>query len=291
MPNNPAPQRQMETRATNKTAHPGDVVKATTKQCQTAAEVEEERRAKAQAKLDLEVAKQLRIIRAAEFEHADMANADRLDATPHSVFTPKPRKQTQYSPAPTETSDVEMLDDRDFDKAEFTPPSADDSVTEDNSAVESDPPPPTKKSKVQPAENAAKKTAMKKKEVAKMEPKESEVDIVPDSEAEQPKEPKSRFQVRNEINGAAKKIEENRTQGNKYSEMVKSMTSKRGEKESGENPAPKSKGKGKDQAVTGGSKRLVREGAIGDINRLFDEEIPAKRSEDSDQKQVSTDKT
>jgi hypothetical protein len=94
MPNNPAHQRQMETQATNKTAHPGDVVKATTKQCRTTAEVEEERRAKAQAKLDLEVAKQLHIICAAEFEHADMANADRLDATPHPVFIPKPRKQT-----------------------------------------------------------------------------------------------------------------------------------------------------------------------------------------------------
>jgi hypothetical protein len=290
MPNNPAPQRQMETRATNKTAHPGDVVKATTKKRRTAAEVEEARRAKAQAKVDLEVAKQLRIIRAAEFEHADMANADQLDATPRPVFTPKPRKQTQYSPTPTETCDVEMSDDRDFDKAEFAPPSADDSVTADDSAVESDPPPPAKKSKVQPADTA-KKTAMKKKEVAKMESKESEVDVVPDSEAQQPKECKPRFQVRNEINGAAKKIEENRTQGNKYSEMVKSMTSKQGEKESGENPAPKSKGKGKDQAVTGGSQRLVREGAIGDIKHLFDEEIPAKRSEDSDQKQVPTDKT
>src|ERR1700692_557996 len=103
MPNNPAPQRQMETRATNKTAHPGDVVKATTKQRQTAAEVEEEHRAQAQANVELGVAKQLHIIRAAEFEHADMANAAQLDATPRLVFTPKPRKQTQYSPAPTET--------------------------------------------------------------------------------------------------------------------------------------------------------------------------------------------
>ena len=140
MPNNPAPQRQMETRATNKTAYPGDVIKATTKQRRTVAEVEEEHRAKAQAKIDLEVAKQLRIIHAAEFKHADMANADQLDATPCPVFTPKPCNQAQYSPPPTETSDVEMLDDHDFNKAKFEPPSTDNSVTEDDSAVKSDPP-------------------------------------------------------------------------------------------------------------------------------------------------------
>src|ERR1700683_4969941 len=102
-------------------------------------------------------------MRAAQFEHADMANVDQLDATPHPVFTPKPRNQTQYSSPPAETSDVEMLDDCDFDKAKFPPPSADDSVTEDDSAVKSDPPPPAKKSKVQATKNAVKKTAMKKK--------------------------------------------------------------------------------------------------------------------------------
>ena len=57
------------------------------------------------------------------------------------------------------------------------------------------------------------------------------------------------------------------------------------------NPAPKSKGNGKDQAITRGSKRLVREGVMSDINCLFDEEIPAKRSKHSDQKEVPIDKT
>src|ERR1700729_1925707 len=119
---------------------------------------------------------------------------------------------------------------------------------------------------------------MKKKEVVKMESKESEVNIVPDSEAERPKELKLKLKVQNEINVATKKIEENKAQGNKYGEMVKSMTSKQGEKELGENPAPNLKGNGKDWAITGGSKRLVREGAISNINCLFYQEIPAKRS-------------
>ena len=131
---------------------------------------------------------------------------------------------------------------------------------------------------------------MKKKEVVKMESKESEVNIVPDSEAEQPKELKLKLKVQNEINVATKKIEGNKAQGNKYGEMVKSMTSKQGEKELGENPAPNSKGNGKDWAITGGSKRLVRESAISNINCLFYQEIPAKRSEHSDQQEVLIDK-
>ena len=50
------------------------------------------------------------------------------------------------------------------------------------------------------------------------------------------------------------------------------------------------KGDGKDQAATRGSKRLAREDVISDINCLFDEEIPAKRSKHSDQKEVPIDK-
>ena len=49
------------------------------------------------------------------------------------------------------------------------------------------------------------------------------------------------------------------------------------------------KGDGKDQAATRGSKRLAREDVISDINCLFDE-IPAKRSKHSDQKEVPIDK-
>ena len=59
-----------------------------------------------------------------------------------------------------------------------------------------------------------------------MDSKESEVDIVPDSEAEWPKEPKPKLKVWNKINIAVKKIKENKAQGSKYSEMVKSMASK-----------------------------------------------------------------
>jgi hypothetical protein len=50
------PPRQMETRASNKFAHPGNIIKAAVPR-QTSAQVQEERDAKAQADEDCEEAK------------------------------------------------------------------------------------------------------------------------------------------------------------------------------------------------------------------------------------------
>ena len=61
-----------------------------------------------------------------------MTNIDTLDATPCPTSTPKPCTQVQLSPSPPGTSDVEMTDDCDFNKAGFKPPSASNSATEDD---------------------------------------------------------------------------------------------------------------------------------------------------------------
>jgi hypothetical protein len=101
-----------ETRASNKLAHPGELLAP--KLRRTKGEVEAEHAAKAQAKVDREEAKKQSIIRAAEFEHADRADEDFVNATPHPPFTPKPWppicNKKKANPIPVaETTDVRCL--------------------------------------------------------------------------------------------------------------------------------------------------------------------------------------
>lgn len=272
MPNTSAPKRQMETRSSNKTAHPGHAVKTTKRR--TTAEVQEERAAKAQVKAAREDARLQSINRTAEFEHADMVNEDLVDATPRPPFTPKPwprpHKQASSDLTPlAETSDVDLSDN--FEKASFIPPASERSVTADESAVDSDAATPVaKKLKVEPKKAVA-KTAGKKKATAKKADKQkqadqSDVEIV-DAEPQEPKRKKPR--MRDEIDVAAKKIGENESQGNKYARMVKSMLGKQGEE-----LAPKFKAPSRPQATVVGGKKLQREGAIADFN-TFAKEITA----------------
>ena len=153
---------QIGTRASNKLAHPGQVAKTST--CRTSAEVQQERKAKAKAKADCDDAKQQSIIRAAEFERAEMANEDMVNTTPCPPFTPKPwppPRNKKKAGKVVESSDVEMDQ---LDASSLSPVYKDDSVTESDSPVGSDsesvtesdsdnptPPPPTKKQKVQAA--------------------------------------------------------------------------------------------------------------------------------------------
>jgi hypothetical protein len=121
-----------ETRASNKLAHPGELLAP--KLRRTKGEVEAEHAAKAQAKVDHEEAKKQSIICAAEFEHADRANKDFVNATPHPPFTPKPwppiRNKKKANPIPVaETTDVKMSDD--VDNASFIPPCSEKFVSED----------------------------------------------------------------------------------------------------------------------------------------------------------------
>jgi len=229
--------------------------------------------AKAQAKADCEEAKKQSIIHAAEFEHADRADEDTVDATPHPPFTPKPwpplhnQKKANLIPV-AEISNVEMSDDvkmsDDVDKASFVLPCSRKSISDDDSAVESDGPPPIKKSKAQMARKVAGEAGKRKKD--------DNGGVVPASAEGQPQEPKPKkvkVKVCNEINIMAKKIED-KTQGaqNKYGNMVKSMSSTRAEAQPSGKPASKTP---LQVQVTGG-RRLKREGVIADIKALYDQD-------------------
>jgi hypothetical protein len=167
----------------------------------------------------------------------------------------------------------------DFERASFVPPTSEHSDTADESTAERDATPhPAKKLKAEPkkavAKTAAKKKAVSKKADKKKVDDESDVEIV-NSNAEPPQEPpqepkpkKVKPRMRDEINIAAKKIEENESQGSKYANMVKSMSGNRGEE-------PEAlKGTSRPQATVVGGKKLQREGAIADI-RTFGMEITA----------------
>ena len=134
--------RQIGTHASNKLAHPGQVVKTSTRQ--TSAD-QQKRKAKAKAKADCEDVKQQSIIRAAEFERAEMANEDMINATPRPSFTPKPWLPYSVKKKVVESSDVKMDQ---LDASSLSPVNEDDSVTESDSDNPT-PPPPTKKQKVQ----------------------------------------------------------------------------------------------------------------------------------------------
>jgi hypothetical protein len=236
------PQQRVETRSKNKATHPGKVDKPA--QRRTKEEVKQEKEAKAQAKKTLAEARQQSINRAAEFEHANIANEDMVDATPRPTFIPKPRplslkrKNSPLTSLPN-TSDVEAddVDDSPFiANSESLPADTDDSSMD----VESDgpPAPPTKKGETTPKATAAKKRGT------------TNVETDPDEEAPKPKRAKAK--MRDEINVATTKIVENaqRGLGNKYAKMVDSV------------PSHSSQFQG------AGGRPLKREGAIADIGKL-----------------------
>jgi hypothetical protein len=144
MPRNPPPFRQIETRSGNKTAHPGNVVKAP--KCRTTAEVEADRLDKARAKEDHKLSRKRSTSRVAQFECEDTTCEDGVYATPRPVLNSKPRPLAQPNRFPTECSDhdVETTDGDDFEAAPFVLDSADSSVTVDDPAAESNTLPPTK---------------------------------------------------------------------------------------------------------------------------------------------------
>jgi hypothetical protein len=140
------------------------------------------------------------------------------------------------------------------------------SVTEDESAVESDTTPRPKKQKAQAknireveVKSVGGKVAAKRKKVDRDE------EIVPASDDELIPRPKKvkvvKVPVRDGIDMAAKKIVENEVKGNKYSGMVKTMFGK---------PALGAPS----QLQAAGGKRLKREGAIADINALYRKVTP-----------------
>ena len=167
-----------------------------------------------------------------------MANKDLVDATPCPLFTPKPSHiRTNPNLIPVEEmSDVEMpyISDNTW----FIPPSAKESVADD-SGVESDvQSPPVKKQRAQTTKAKGQEMAVMKKVTVKKADKkqgvnESDVEMV-STDVELPQEPKPKkvkMRMWNEINAATKKIGEKEIQGNKYGDIVRSMSTKQGGKE------------------------------------------------------------
>ena len=257
VPKETIPQRQMETRAKNKTTHPGKVDKSPPPpRRRTKAEVQQEKEAKAQAKAALAEARQQKIERAAEFERADLANEDMVAVTPRPIFTPKPRplsRNHRNSPLTpfvgTDTSDIEVSDDLD---ETLRPGSV--GLVDSDLGVESDgPPPPAVKGKAKiTATVDTKKLVDRKRRVVDVE---SDVPLDDEEQPREPKVKKVKVKMRDEINVAATKILENEQEGNKYAsaKMVNPM---------GLSGKPASK-----VPSHSGGRQLKREGAIADIKK------------------------
>lgn len=252
------------TRASNKLAHPGHVTKTGASR-RTSAEVQQERDAKAKAKTDREEAKKLSIIRAAEFERAEMANEETVDATPRPPFTPKswPRNKKKASKL-VKSSDVEMGPPDASSLSPIESVTEDESVAKDDSLTESEsdvPIPPAKKQKFQATSTVggSGKVTHSERKVGK------DKKIVVTTEEEQTSTPKKvKAKVRDEINFAAKKME-NEDKEDKYHDMVSPCLV------TIYMPAPKAPSQVQAARQGGGKqggKKLKREGAIADINAL-----------------------
>ena len=270
----------METRARNKTAHPGNVDKSTTRRTKT--EVEEERTTKAQAVATRAEAKQQGINRIAEFEHADMVDEDMVDATPRPLFTPKARPSIRHQKDSTtdpETSDVEILED-----SESESPFSKNSVTHDSSSGESDgeasvESPPAKKKPRRTVKTAqtVKATAPMAKKTGKRKVPASEAETEPAFDEEAPKKPKPKskpkpkMRVQDEINVAAKKIQENKDEGHEERDKVRPTKVGAASKAPSQ---PQAAGEDEESALKAPlqsqtwEKKLKREGAIADIGLL-----------------------
>jgi hypothetical protein len=174
-----------ETRAKNKLAHPGKLLAP--KHHQTKDEIEAERAAKAQVKVDRKEAKKQSIIRAAEFKHADRADEDFVNATPRPPFTPKPWPPLHNKNKANDVAKISDVEMSDVNNTSFTPPCSEESASEDDLAVESDnPPSPAKRSKVKTAGKVTAKVGIKVTgEVEKKtEPNKYNEEIVPASNEE-----------------------------------------------------------------------------------------------------------
>jgi hypothetical protein len=215
-----------------------------------------------------------------------MANEDSVDATPRPPFTPKQwppsrkSKSTKHVPVKESSEDVDMDVS---DNASFAPAPAGESADSElaigsDSATESDSPaPPTKKQKVHDT-GASTKVAEKRRKVDKDEEIVAAPQADDDGEVQTPKPKK--MKMRDEINFAAKKIEEDK-KGNKYGGMVESVFNKA---ESNEMPAPKAPSH-LQAAEKGKNRKLKREGAIADINMLYTGKMATMATPDPDQHQ------
>ena len=172
---------QIGTRARNKLTHPGNVSKPAPRR--SSAEVQQEREEKAKAKAVRDAAKKKGIIRAAEFEKADMANEDITDATPRP-FTPKPWPPRRNKKGAT--ADLVPIAESGVDTDTDDPaPAAPELVTGDESeSDDTTPGPPTKKQKtlVKEKATAAMRTTGTNEKVAAWGGKKASKDLATDEE-------------------------------------------------------------------------------------------------------------
>ena len=129
-------------------AHPGNICRPNIPH-QTSAEVQQDHNAKAKAKKYLEEMKQQSVMCTTKFKAADIANKDRVNATPCPPFTPKPwpsphdMKLVPITKS-NKSSNTEMGNE--FDRESFVPELSEDMVSEDGlSATESNEPTPVAK--------------------------------------------------------------------------------------------------------------------------------------------------
>jgi hypothetical protein len=194
MRNTPVSHRQIETRAGNKSSHPGNIAKPPKRR--TTTEVEADRATKARAKQDRELARKQRIERAARFERADRIREDDVDDTPQKALP-------GTNSLPSETSDVEMTEMTQLTHAGNIHYNVDGSITVDDSAVESDPPRPLKKAKASSTAEGKGKVSKKatRKAASKKKTTETSEGEVVGPGAVPPKEPKPKKKTyREEIN-------------------------------------------------------------------------------------------
>ncbi|KAH9038774.1 hypothetical protein EDB85DRAFT_2141661 [Lactarius pseudohatsudake] len=211
-----SPPRRMSTRAGNKLAHPGNIVKAAPRR--TTADVQRDKTAKAQAKKARQEERQQNINNLAEFEHADMVN-EGVDATPRplALSTPKPLPPLRDHRRISHRRIADSSDGEALDNPVETPSCSEKSATKDDSSSDSesadeddDDPPPAKKLKAQTTRKAT--AAAGEKAVGEEPTGKKNKTVVPASTDKAPRKPKKKVKVvvkvRDEIKVAGEKIRE-----------------------------------------------------------------------------------
>jgi len=220
-----SPPCQIRTRSKNKNAHPGAIVLGPPRR--PSAEVQRERAAKTKAKAAQQAEKQQNIQRAAAFELADMVNEDIVDVTPRPApFTAKPwpphnRKKADLAPIAEVGNDPgDSHDPSSLLSANSSPPCSEYLVAEpeEEPASGSDSPIPAKKLKAQTTKKATMKVgraprvqeklkaALPVEEVAQA--LDEEMAITDEEPPQKPKPKRTKVKLRDEIDLAAKKMQE-----------------------------------------------------------------------------------
>jgi hypothetical protein len=264
----------MATRAGNKTAHPGDIVKGPKRR--TTTEVEAERAAKAKAKEDRELAKKQNIELTAQFEREDLMEENKLDTTPRPASK---QKSSRIDSLPPNSSDIETAN---VGGAHLGPSDIDEPIDVDDSSAESDLLRPPKKAKASSTSEGktkvGKKTTGSAASTKATEEKGGKV-VVPVAEPPKKIKPKKKT-LREEIN-LTKENEEKQ-----IGALIMLLQGNESEKPLAASELTEVSG---DEAPTASAKRgLKRQGGMKDITKPMKDQLEVDESPDqanpSDQK-------